>query len=65
MRGLGFAIVLIVRAFGWSDGKTLVKQSYGEAREKTSEQSAARKAKRRAKHEAHTPGGGALPTEEE
>jgi uncharacterized membrane protein YbhN (UPF0104 family) len=60
-----FAIVLIVRAFGWSDGKTLVKQSYGEAREKTSEQSAARKAKRRAKHEAHATGGGALPTEEE
>src|SRR5271154_3138493 len=45
-----FAIALLVRAFGWSEGKTLVKQSYGEAREKTSEQSAARKAKRRAKH---------------
>lgn len=44
-----FAIVLLVRAFGWSGGKTLVKQSYGEAREKTSEQSAARKAKRQAK----------------
>jgi uncharacterized membrane protein YbhN (UPF0104 family) len=44
-----FAIVLLVRAFGWSGGKTLVKQSYGEAREKTAEQSAARKAKRQAK----------------
>ncbi len=29
-----FAIVLLVRAFGWSGGKTLVKQSYSEAREK-------------------------------
>ncbi len=44
-----FAIVLLARAFGWSGGKTLVKQSYGEAREKTAEQSAARKAKRQAK----------------
>jgi uncharacterized membrane protein YbhN (UPF0104 family) len=44
-----FAIVLLVRAFGWSGGKTLVKQSYSEAREKGSEQSAARKAKRQAK----------------
>jgi uncharacterized membrane protein YbhN (UPF0104 family) len=44
-----FAILLLIRAFGWSGGKTLVKQSYGEAREKTAEQSAARKAKRQAK----------------
>jgi uncharacterized membrane protein YbhN (UPF0104 family) len=44
-----FAILLLVRAFGWSGGKTLVKQSYSEAREKSSEQSAARKAKRQAK----------------
>jgi uncharacterized membrane protein YbhN (UPF0104 family) len=47
--GILFAIVLLVRAFGWSDGKTLVSQSYGQAREKSAEQSAARKAKRRAK----------------
>jgi uncharacterized membrane protein YbhN (UPF0104 family) len=47
--GIFFAIVLLVRAFGWSGGKTLVKQSYSEAREKTAEQSAARKAKRQAK----------------
>ena len=44
-----FAIVLLVRAFGWSGGKTLVKQSYSEAKEKSSEQSAARKAKRQAR----------------
>jgi uncharacterized membrane protein YbhN (UPF0104 family) len=46
------AIVLLVRAFGWSEGKTLVEQSYTEARQKTSEQSAARKAKRHAKRQA-------------
>jgi len=46
------AIVLLVRAFGWSEGKTLVQQSYVQAKQKTAEQSAERKAKRRAKHEA-------------
>ena len=51
-----FAIALLVRAFGWSGGKTLVKQSYGEAREKTSEQSAARKAKRQARRHGRSPG---------
>ncbi|HME01606.1 MAG TPA: lysylphosphatidylglycerol synthase domain-containing protein [Solirubrobacteraceae bacterium] len=43
------AIVLMIRAFGWTGGKTLVAQSYSGAREKASEQSAARKAKRQAK----------------
>ena len=43
------AIALLVRAFGWSGGKTLVQQSYSEARQKSAEQSAARKAKRQAK----------------
>jgi uncharacterized membrane protein YbhN (UPF0104 family) len=46
--GILFAIVLLVRAFGWSDGKTLVSQSYSQAREKNAERSAARKAKHRA-----------------
>jgi uncharacterized membrane protein YbhN (UPF0104 family) len=46
--GILFAIVLLVRAFGWSDGKTLVSQSYTQAREKNAERSAARKAKGRA-----------------
>ena len=46
------AIVLMVRAFGWSGGKTLVKQSYSGAREKSAEQSAARKAKKEARKEA-------------
>jgi uncharacterized membrane protein YbhN (UPF0104 family) len=50
-----FAIVLLVRAFGWSGGKTLVKQSYSEAREKSAEQLAARKAKRQAKRHRGAP----------
>jgi uncharacterized membrane protein YbhN (UPF0104 family) len=50
--GLLFAIVVVVRAFGWTGGKTLVSQSYSQAREKSSEQSAARKAKRQAKRQA-------------
>ena len=49
--GIIFAIVLLIRAFGWSDGRTLVTQSYGQAKEKSAEQSAARKAKRQAKRE--------------
>jgi uncharacterized membrane protein YbhN (UPF0104 family) len=49
--GILFAIVLLIRAFGWSDGRTLVAQSYGQAKEKSAEQSAARKAKRQAKRE--------------
>jgi len=58
-----FATVLLVRAFGWSSGKTLVTESYSQAREKTSEQSAARKAKRQAKRKAKHPG--ALPDDVE
>jgi uncharacterized membrane protein YbhN (UPF0104 family) len=43
--GILFAILLLVRAFGWSDGKTLLAQSYSQAREKNAERSADRKAK--------------------
>ena len=46
------AIVLLIRAFGWSGGKTLVRESYAEAREKRAEQSSARKARREARLEA-------------
>jgi uncharacterized membrane protein YbhN (UPF0104 family) len=49
--GILFAIVMLIRAFGWSDGRTLVAQSYGQAKEKSAEQSAARKAKRQVKRE--------------
>jgi uncharacterized membrane protein YbhN (UPF0104 family) len=62
--GLLFAILVVVRAFGWTGGKTLVSQSYGQAREKTSEQSAARKAKRQAKREARRSGSSAEEAEE-
>jgi len=52
--GLLFAIAVVVRAFGWTGGRTLVSQSYSQAREKSSEQSAARKAKREARREARS-----------
>ncbi len=55
------AILLLVRAFGWSGGKTLVSQSYSDARTKTAEQKAARKARREAKH--HEPAAGDVATE--
>ena len=54
--GILFAIVLLIRAFGWSGGRTLVEQSYSQAREKTAEQSAARKARRQAKRHPGTSG---------
>jgi uncharacterized membrane protein YbhN (UPF0104 family) len=50
------AIVLMLRAFGWSAGKTLVQQSYGEAREKAAEESATRRARRQARRNAGAPG---------
>ncbi len=43
------AIVLMARAFGWSGGRELVEQSYSQAREKSSEQAATRRAKRQAR----------------
>jgi uncharacterized membrane protein YbhN (UPF0104 family) len=43
------ALVLLIRAFGWSGGKALVEESYGEAREKRAEQLAERKARRAAR----------------
>jgi uncharacterized membrane protein YbhN (UPF0104 family) len=52
-----FAIVVLVRAFGWTGGKTLVTQSYTEARQKTSEKSAERKARRHAKRHGGAPAG--------
>jgi uncharacterized membrane protein YbhN (UPF0104 family) len=50
-----FAIVVLVRAFGWTGGKALVSQSYTEARQKTSEKSAERKARRRARRHGSAP----------
>lgn len=45
------AIVLVVRAFGWSEGKHLVHDSYVQAREQRSAQAAARRERRQARHE--------------
>jgi uncharacterized membrane protein YbhN (UPF0104 family) len=47
-----FAMVMLVFAFGWSGGRTLVTESYEGAKEKAAEQKAAREARKRAKKEA-------------
>jgi uncharacterized membrane protein YbhN (UPF0104 family) len=51
-----FAIVVVVWAFGWSGGKTLVGDSYAQAKEKAAEQQAARRARKQAREEAETAG---------
>jgi len=40
------ALVLLIRAFGWSGGRELVEQSYAEARQKRDEQLAERRARK-------------------
>jgi uncharacterized membrane protein YbhN (UPF0104 family) len=45
------AIVLMVRAFGWSAGRTLVSRSYAEARVKAAEEKAERRARWEARRE--------------
>ncbi len=49
-----FAIVLLVWAFGWTGGKQLVRDSYGQAKDKVAEEQAARQERKLAKrnHEA-------------
>src|SRR4051794_35619834 len=42
------ALVLVTWAFGWSGGRSLIEQSYGEAKEKAAEQQAARRARKEA-----------------
>lgn len=51
-----FAVIVLVWAFGWSGGKSLVSQSYEGAKEKAAEQKAAREAKKAAKEEADRAG---------
>ena len=46
------ALVLVVAVFGWSGGKLLVGQSYGDAKVKVAEQKAQRAEKKEAKKEA-------------
>jgi uncharacterized membrane protein YbhN (UPF0104 family) len=50
------AIILVVWAFGWAGGKTLVGDSYTEAKAKAAEQREARKARKLAKKEAEAAG---------
>jgi uncharacterized membrane protein YbhN (UPF0104 family) len=40
------ALVLVVWAFGWTEGRSLVEQSYVEAKDRAAEQQAARRARR-------------------
>jgi len=47
-----FAIALLVWAFGWTGGKQLVRDSYGEAKGKVAEQSEARKERKAEKRAA-------------
>jgi uncharacterized membrane protein YbhN (UPF0104 family) len=49
---IALAIVLLVRAFGWSGGKELVGQSYTQAKKKAAEETAERRARREARREA-------------
>jgi uncharacterized membrane protein YbhN (UPF0104 family) len=44
-----FAVAVVVWAFGWTGGKSLVGQSYADAKEKAAEQKAGRAARREAK----------------
>ena len=44
-----FAVAVVVWAFGWSGGKTLVEQSYADAKEKAAEQKAQRATRREEK----------------
>jgi uncharacterized membrane protein YbhN (UPF0104 family) len=49
-----FAIVMLVSAFGWTGGKQLVRDSYGQAKEKAAEQQAARQERKLAKRNHET-----------
>lgn len=44
-----FAVILVVVFFGWTGGKAMVQESYGQAKDKTREMSEQRKAKRAAR----------------
>ena len=47
----GFAIVVVCVVFGWSGGSKLVKDSYGEAKEKKADMSEQRQEKKEAKRQ--------------
>ena len=49
---IALAIILLVRAFGWTGGRTLLEQSYTQAKQKAAEESAERRARREARRTA-------------
>jgi len=54
---LTLAIILMIWAFGWSGGKLLVQQSYGQAKEEQAKRKAAHEAKKEAEKAAEAQGG--------
>jgi uncharacterized membrane protein YbhN (UPF0104 family) len=56
---IALAILLLVRAFGWSGGKELLGQSYTQAKQKAAAETAERRARREARREKRRAGRGA------
>ncbi len=56
---IALAILLLVRAFGWSGGKELLGQSYTQAKQKAADETAERRARREARREKRRAGRGA------
>ena len=54
------ALVLVVWVFGWSGGKTLIEESYADAKDKVAEQKEQRAAKREEKREAKRAAGSSM-----
>ena len=48
---IALAILLLVRAFGWSGGKELLGQSYAQAKQKAADETSERRARREARRE--------------
>ena len=46
--GIVYGIILMTWAFGWSGGKLLLTESYGDAKQKAAEQKAARETRKTA-----------------
>jgi hypothetical protein len=53
---VGFALLVVIWAFGWSGGRLLVSQSYADAKVKVAEQKEQRAAKKEAKRAAEDTG---------
>ena len=55
-----FGVAVVVWGFGWSGGRTLIEQSYADAKVKVAEQKAQREAKKAEKREAEDADAGSL-----